>query len=82
MFAAASLFSCFILVISLKNFSICDGGNIDGSQNTYGIITSRNYPNWESNINCGKRINAPTGSIIRAYFTDINIDQKDQQTFE
>lgn len=56
---------------SSKNYSLCTGGDIDASINPYGIITSPNYPSWSPNQNCAKRINAPTGKVIRVYISDM-----------
>ena len=68
--------------MTLNNNSICDTGDISAEVGDYGIVTSSNYPNWEPSVNCGKRIVTFSGNLIRLYFTDINIDQKDSQTFE
>jgi hypothetical protein len=42
--------------------------------NSSGVIASPNYPAFQPNINCLRKIIAPEGKIIRIYVTDIQID--------
>ena len=45
-------------------------------------MTSPNYPDEQhlaaGNISCVRKINAPTGKIIRAYVTDLNTDTSEE----
>lgn len=64
--------------MTATNYTLCTGGDISAQQaNSYGIITSPNYPQWEPEINCGKKIVTSIGNIIRVYLNDISIDNKD-----
>lgn len=80
-FLYAIFFSRFInhynlLVNTVNNFTICDNTDIDASTNKtkYGIITNANYPGWQPNIDCTRKIIAPVGKIIRVYVNDIKIE--------
>jgi hypothetical protein len=44
------------------------------NKNDYGIITSRNYPNWTPDEYCNGKIVAPVGYVIRVYINDYNIE--------
>ena len=64
----------FLLDISSKNNSICDGVTIDGSVSKYGLLTSPNYPKWLASQNCASKINAPAGKVVRFHVNDIAMD--------
>ena len=77
-----SEFFCFFLrltdlnlVTTTSNFTICDNANaINATIYPTGIVTSVNYPQWQSNQNCNRKIIAPHGRIIRIFITDISIE--------
>lgn len=66
-----------------KNFSICEGDTlIDGSVDTYGVVTSPNYPNWVSGKRCDARIVAPEGKVIRVLITDLNLEEPEGRRYK
>jgi hypothetical protein len=52
--------------------------DINANKSAYGVITSKNYPNWMPNENCMRRISAPTGYVIRVYVNDYSIEDIDE----
>ena len=66
----------FIPLISTKNYTICDSTQITLTNTTsYGIITNPNYPQWESNKNCNRKLVAPMGRIFKVYLNDFALEQ-------
>ena len=52
-----------------------DNSNIDADNNQYGVLTSRNYPQWEEYADFTKKIvSRNPGKVIRFYITDIDIE--------
>ena len=65
-----------ILVISSRNSSICENNLINLVSS--GVLTSPEYPNFESLKNCSTTIIVPEGKIIKIYLTDIHLDEYDK----
>ena len=69
------------LDVTIKNYTICDSTVITLTNtnftNSYGIITSPMYPQWEQNKNCDRKIVAPIGKILRVYLNDFKIEPVD-----
>ena len=50
-------------------------GSCDGTYNSYGYLTSPNYPqDYENNLDCRWTIKAPVGNIIKLSFLDFYTD--------
>lgn len=58
-----------------RNQTICDNSDINATLYNAGVITNPNYPNWEPNKNCARKIVAGVGKIIRVYINDLNIEK-------
>lgn len=62
----------FKLVNTIKNASVCDTtSDVNLTATGYGVMTSPNYPVWEANKNCARKINVPVNRVVRLYVTDI-----------
>ncbi len=56
---------------------MCDNLDIDVDINPYGIITSRNYPQWEPDVECERRlVSRNPNKAIKFYVTDIDIEDE------
>jgi len=76
------LFSNFV-ADSSRRFFISDNGDINGDSNPTGVLFSRNFPNYEPNLNQKRRLVSTTnGKAFKIYVTDIGLDDKDPSADE
>ena len=71
----------FLPIASSTKYSQCDLTDIDVDNNPFGVITSRNYPKWEPNVDCVRRlITRNPSKTIKFYITDIDIEDEQMST--
>jgi hypothetical protein len=70
----------YIPIQSTVKYEMCDTVSLNADEKQYGLITSKNFPNYQSKTNCTLRIETSNpNKVIKFYITEIDIDVVDMK---